>query len=66
MEKRLPEISLRWSDFSGSLEKLRYKTYTKNSTDRDWFRINPLELLLLGCQTLSTGVSTKREVRCLL
>ncbi|CAI8022013.1 hypothetical protein GBAR_LOCUS12959 [Geodia barretti] len=61
MEKRLPEISLRWSDFSGSLEKLRYKTYTKNSTDRDWFRINPLELLLLGCQTLSTGVSTKRE-----
>ena len=34
MEKHLPELLLTWSDFAQSLEKLRHKTYTKNSAER--------------------------------
>ena len=29
---------------------------------RDWFRINPLEIVLLGCQTLTTRTSAQRDV----
>ena len=32
--------------------------------DRDWFRINPLEMVLLGCQSLSSNAPAKRDVSC--
>jgi len=35
-------------------------------TDRDWFRINPLEMVLLGCQSLSSNAPAKRDVSCLV
>ena len=36
-------------------------------THRDWFRINPLDMVLLGCQSVLTNSATKREVyTCLL
>ena len=77
-ENSLPQVPLTWSEFSTSLEKLRYKPYNKNATERfvhvkkgfcfyslpfrDWFRINPLEMVLLGSQSLTMGASAQREV----
>ena len=29
---------------------------------RDWFRINPLDMILLGCQTLSSNIPARRDV----
>jgi hypothetical protein len=60
-EQKLPEVPLRWSDFVWSLEKLRNKPYSKSTTERDWFRINPLEMVLLGCQTLCTRMPAQRN-----
>ena len=77
-ENSLPQVPLTWSEFSTSLEKLRHKPYNKNATERfvhvkkgfcfyslpfrDWFRINPLEMVLLGSQSLTMGASAQREV----
>ena len=33
-EQKLPEVPLGWSDFVWSLEKLRNKPYSKNTTER--------------------------------
>ena len=30
----------------------------------DWYRINPLEMVLLGCQTLADDTSACRDVSC--
>ena len=34
LNQKLPEVPLRWSDFFSSLEKLRHKSYSKNTTER--------------------------------
>lgn len=33
-DPRLPEVPLKWTDFMWSLEKLRHKPYSKNTTER--------------------------------
>ena len=71
-----PEVPLKWSEFVWSLEKMRHRPYSRKMTERfahqylscchisfsDWFRINPLEMVLLGCQTLLDHQPASRDV----
>jgi hypothetical protein len=57
----LQVVPLYWSEFVWSLEKLRHRAYSKKMTESDWFRINPLEMVLLGCQTLHDCREASRD-----
>ena len=45
-----------------TVEFMYYSTIIPMRAYRDWFRINPLEMVILGCQTLVTGAPASRDV----
>lgn len=47
------DVPLTWLDFLWSLEQLCHKKQYTASQNRDWFKLNPLELTLLGCETIT-------------
>jgi hypothetical protein len=56
------DVSMTWLDFFWSLEKLSHSPYNKQGQERDWFRINPLETVLLGCECLGVQQTCRGQV----
>eukprot|EP00118_Oscarella_pearsei_P022304 m.255095 g.255095 ORF g.255095 m.255095 type:complete len:290 (+) comp40391_c0_seq9:28-897(+) len=46
------QVPMDWKDFFWALEKLRHSPIPKQTRQTDWFKLNPLEIVLLGCESL--------------
>ncbi|XP_062513876.1 uncharacterized protein LOC134189578 isoform X2 [Corticium candelabrum] len=56
------DVCLTWNDFFWSLQKLSHSPYSRDAQEKDWFRINPLEIVLLGCESLGVEQECQRQM----
>ncbi|XP_066932590.1 uncharacterized protein [Clytia hemisphaerica] len=59
--KEKVDVSLQWLDFIHAFKDVQYN-YTHKKQDRDWFRLNSIDIFLLGCETLVDNEQRKSKL----